>query len=487
MSLEESDDLNMPDAAPVDPILEACSLPKFDMHLYKFSLAKTHVKYLVKLYGILEDLHPRVAPEGLSNVWKHADRAFSLKDSEGKARVTHLASPAERLEDIPPKTGDMMTAEIPCRKVLDDKEKRGIAEEKAAAHAADADIQADKVVTKRGVGKEDVRKNRRVRVVASVQQDSEHVSSPTLLNHAKPLETLANMEHENVDAAFVDEGHGDNEGEISGLKTQPSPTRDTDLLLETMEKPIRDKAVPEGLTDSSRMDNSHQFRDMMSNLFTHANLEFFNEGVCNESAIKRSWKLLCQSAQQHANVLIRFEALTEEHSDLVYAHDSYKDVKARYKECKKELTIVRSGYDEKASTYDQLSKNYDGVLTREKSLQERVEKLEEEKKDGEQLGTKQAERIEQLEEALRKSEADAHQLRLDRESNEYKRSLGEVFSLAIGKGFIDGTSIGCKDLDIQAILKATPNVDPASSDIFIDRYEKLFDKRYPYVDKVARH
>ncbi|GKG19160.1 hypothetical protein Tco_0376259, partial [Tanacetum coccineum] len=72
------------------------------------------------------------------------------------------------------------------------------------------------------------------------------------------------------------------------------------------------------------------------------------------------------------------------------------------------------------------------------------------------------------------------------QSAEYKRSLGEVFSLAVGKGFMDGISIGREDADVQAILNATPNVDPASSDTFMDAYEKLFDRRYPYVDKVAR-
>ncbi|GJW24722.1 hypothetical protein Tco_0038533 [Tanacetum coccineum] len=297
MSLEDSDDLNIPDAAPVDPVLEVGALPKFDMHLYRSSLNESHVRYLVKLYGIPEELHPRVVSEGmtmntlppgsiglyvhhfqqgglrvpfssfflkviehfcvhisqlvplgvnrviffemycrslditptvplfrvfykmckqgnwaapiamalrhhdssvadpfprpskynasdvarlrevvisirrpplsilyavgLSNVWKHAGRAFSIKDSEGKvitmaeflrlpnskgckvaagtllspgaARVTHLTPPAGRLEDIPSKTGDMMVAEIPCRKVLDDKEKKKRkAEEKTA-------------------------------------------------------------------------------------------------------------------------------------------------------------------------------------------------------------------------------------------------------------------------------------------------------------------------------------------------------------------
>nr|GEY38584.1 hypothetical protein [Tanacetum cinerariifolium] len=415
MSLEEFDDLNILDATPVVSALEACSLPKFGMHMYKSSLAKSYVIYLVKLYGILEDLHTQTTLSvlyvtGLSNVWKHTDRDFSLKDSEGKVitmveflrlpnfkgckvsvgallppgttRVAHLASLVERLEDIPPKTGDMMTAEIPCRKVY-------------------------KVATKREAGGEGGRK-RKVHVGAPVQRDSEHVSSPTPLNHALPLETLANTKHvspnlsagrmgENV-VAFVNEGHGDNEGRISGLQTQPSPLRPADLF-ETLEKPACDKVVPEA--------------------------------------------------------------------------------KASY------------------------SAGRFGALNLEKSLEDRVEELEEEIKNSEHLNSVQAGRIKQLEEVLKQSEDDAHQLRLEREKfavearneevvrciiiNQYLPTfVREVFSLAVGKGFIDGISIGRKEPDIQAFLKATPNVDLASSDTFMDAYAGFFDRRYPYVEKVAR-
>ncbi|GJS73243.1 V-type proton ATPase subunit B2 [Tanacetum coccineum] len=255
---------------------------------------------------------------------------------------------------------------------------------------------------------------------------------------------------------------------------------------------------------------------MMANLFTPADEEFFNEGVRDESAIRCSWNLLCQSAQQQANTLLHFEALKEQHADLPYAHESCKDVKVGYKECKKELAAVQSAYDEKVSTFDQLSKNYDGALTREKVLHDRLEELEEEIKQADQLSSSQADRLKQLEEALKQSEVDAHQLRVEKEryaveacrgdmvrqriinqylltfvhrlhqSAEYKRSLGEVFSLVVDKGFMDGISIGREDADIQAILKATPNVDLVSFDTFMDAYDKLFDWRYPYVDKVAR-
>ncbi|GJR10315.1 hypothetical protein Tco_0792967 [Tanacetum coccineum] len=439
-----------------------------------------------------------------------------------------MSTSAERLLDIPPKTGDMVTAEIPCRKVLDDKErKKKKAEAKAATNAPDADIQAERDAGKKSVGKEGTsRKKKRVRLETSVQPESEHVSSPIPLNHAHPLETLANKEHvstyasssridvirhepitphpvvnvkpavgkdkdqENVDLAFANEGHGDNEDRLSGLCTQPSPVHHLDQRLESARKAAGTWLclTPKlGLTESCRMDNSRSCRDIMSNLFTPIDNEFFNEGVRNESAIKRSWKLLCQSAQQQANTLLRFEALTEEHGNLIYTHESCKDVKTHYKECKKELTNLQSAFDEKVTAYSHLSKDYDAALGREEGWQERVEELEKEKAETEEGGFVVS--VGNGRDGYRRKIINEYLptfVRLLHHSAEYKWSLGEAFSLTIGKGFIDGISIGRKDSDIQAILTTIPNVDPASSDIFMVTYEKLFDKRYSYVDKVAR-
>nr|GEU96576.1 hypothetical protein [Tanacetum cinerariifolium] len=290
----------------------------------------------------------------------------------GAARVTHLAPHAARLEDIPPKTGDMIVAEISCWKIVDDKEKKKRkVEEEVATKAPAVNVQAEAAVDKL-VGREGPRGKG------------------------------------NADASYVLEGHGDNEGGLSGLHIRPSPIHPSGLRRDILEEPAPENVVPDakasyfsrlfgnlpftpqwGLTNSSRMDNSRECQAMMANLFTPADEEFFNDGVRDESAIRRSWKLLCQSAQQQANILLRFEALKKHHADLAY-------------------------------------------------------------------------------------------------SAEYKRSLGKVFTLAVGKGFIDGISIGRKEEDIQAILKATPNVDPTSSETFLTAYENLFYQRYPYVDKVAR-
>nr|GEU37526.1 nucleotide-diphospho-sugar transferase [Tanacetum cinerariifolium] len=477
MSLEDSDDLNIPDAAPVDPVLEVGALPMFDMHMCRSSLNQSHVRYLVKLYGIPEELHPRVIPEGMTMDalppgaivitmaeflrlpnFKGCKVAAGTLLPPGAARVTHLAPSAVRLEEIPPKTGDIIVVEIPCRKVVDEKEnKKRKFEEKAATKAPAINVQAEAAVDKL-VEREGTRKKRRVRARAQASPDSEHVSSPTPLNQAKPLEALANEEH--ASPLFL-VGRMDtlrdqtNEHAISPRlfmlanqlltrgEIRSSPVHPSGRCRDILEEPALENVVPDAEA-SNRMNNSRECQDMMANLFTPADEEFFNDGVQNESAIRQSWKVLCQSAQQQANILLCFEALKEHHADLAYVHESCIDVKAHYKECWRELAMV----------------NW----------------------------------IRQLEEALKQGEIVRQNIvnqylptfmRRLHQSAEYKRSLGQVFTLAVGKGFIDGISIGRKEENIQAILKATPNVDPTSSETFLTAYEKLYDKRYPYVDKVA--
>ncbi|GKB77806.1 hypothetical protein Tco_0944701 [Tanacetum coccineum] len=119
-------------------------------------------------------------------------------------------------------------------------------------------------------------------------------------------------------------------------------------------------------------------------------------------------------------------------------------------------------------------KDYDGALNNEKGLNERVQEVEGEKKELEEINVKQADRIKQLETKLVESEMKAHRLRREREnfvvlcgqrevvrhkiikeylptfvrqlhqSNEYKRSLGAVFSLAVANGWVDGISVNIK-------------------------------------------
>nr|GEW56175.1 hypothetical protein [Tanacetum cinerariifolium] len=479
MSLGESDDLVLLDVDPAGFVLEA-------------------------------DLHQRVVPEGMTmntlpndalGLYAHHFQqgglrvpfsSFFLKDSKGKgnaivpsvltlyilsmteflklpnfkgckitagallpagmARVTHLANPTTTLEDIPPKTVDMTMAEIPCRRVLDDKEKKmKKAEKKATANSPTVEIQV-KVRIDKGAGKDGPHKKQKVKARPQVQPISEHVSSHIPQNHAEPLDTLANEGHV---SPYVSAKR------MGVLRTQTdehiTPRANID------EDATREEA--HGYANANLADEGHRDNE---------------EGCQHPEAVEK---------------LARDKVVPDEEA---------------------KLAKVQAAYDRKVSDHDQLSKNYEGTLVCEKSAQERLEELEEEKKEPDQLNAKHLDRIHQLKEALKQSEADVDQLRREKEhyaveagrgetvrqmiinqylptfvrwlhqSAEYKRSLGKVFSLSVGKGFIDEISIGRKDVDIQAILKVTPEVDPTYFDVFIGEYEKLFDQMYPYVDKVAR-
>ncbi|GJR96085.1 hypothetical protein Tco_0268259 [Tanacetum coccineum] len=252
---------------------------------------------------------------------------FSESDAESCYHGGVFASSwFSRLQDVPPKTEDMDVAEMPCRKVLSEKEKKRV-----------------------------------------------------------------NNEH--GDESIVDEGQGDNVGGWLCV-----------LLVLTRAFLRRTGRHPGSL----------------------------EKAACKKGIIEQL-------------KVIFWKNLFEEHANLVYAHESCKEMKACYKECKKEMDNLRSAYDE------------NGL---------------------EDVNAKQMDRIKQLEDKLKKTEEGTHQLRIDRkklvvlcgngeivrqriikeylptfvrwlhQSAEYKQNLGEVFSLAVEKVFIDGISIGRKEEDV---------------------------------------
>ncbi|GJR04750.1 putative reverse transcriptase domain-containing protein [Tanacetum coccineum] len=89
MSLEDSDDLNIPDAAPVNPVLEAIAFPKFDMHMYRSSLNESHVRAGKNCKPCLKDaptslkkwkdkfflVDRRAAP--IAMAWRHHDSSVA--------------------------------------------------------------------------------------------------------------------------------------------------------------------------------------------------------------------------------------------------------------------------------------------------------------------------------------------------------------------------------------------------------------------------
>ncbi|GJS87645.1 hypothetical protein Tco_0770281 [Tanacetum coccineum] len=449
----------------------------------------------------------------------------------------YLTNPAARPEDIPPKTPTMEKAEVACQKVGS---KRRVGQESASRKKKkaidDGPVNSEPVFSPHPLHQAALNQP----FVAQPVQESvldarldvlRNQTDELDLGHVQsfahdgggihPADDVRGEEEQNNDQVVHDvamrEGRGQNDDQ--GVSPRPSvPQTGGEKTVSTGESSARNFGelpfTPVwGLTDSDRMVKFRQCRDMMSNIFTPADLAFFNEGMDDREAVRRSWKLLCQSSQQQANMLLRFERLYDE-SDKV--QESCELAQSKYAGCKKRLADLQVAFDAKVSDYGQLSHDYEDALRREEALKVKVAELEAGKKSSDELVISQVEHIESLEVALKESEAGVEQLSSDREkfavaagqgeaihkrlvteyfptffqrllqSNEYKESVGEVLSLAVGKGFIDGISLGQTKADMDALLKASPGVNPASSDLFMGKYLKLFEMHYPYMDKVTR-
>ncbi|GJV64664.1 hypothetical protein Tco_1475492, partial [Tanacetum coccineum] len=104
-----------------------------------------------------------------------------------------------------------------------------------------------------------------------------------------------------------------------------------------------------------------------------------------------------------ANTLLHFKALSKDYANLHYAHESYKEIKLRYKECKKEMAKLRTEYDNN--------------------------ELEAEKKELKDLNGKQDDRIRQVEAELNESVKESHLLRKEMENFSLKCGDGEANNL----------------------------------------------------------
>ncbi|GKA35483.1 hypothetical protein Tco_0721974 [Tanacetum coccineum] len=70
-------------------------------------------------------------------------------------------------------------------------------------------------------------------------------------------------------------------------------------------------------------------------------------------------------------------------------------------------------------------------------------------------------------------------------SGEYRKSLSDVFNLAIAAGWSKGVKAACSEEEAQAFLATAVDYDPVCKETFMTEFDSLFDKSYPYVEKLA--
>ncbi|GKE10909.1 hypothetical protein Tco_1414460 [Tanacetum coccineum] len=70
-------------------------------------------------------------------------------------------------------------------------------------------------------------------------------------------------------------------------------------------------------------------------------------------------------------------------------------------------------------------------------------------------------------------------------SGEYRKSLSDVFNLVIAVGWSKGVKVACSEEETQAFLATAIDYDPAFKETFMTEFDSLFDKSYPYMEKLA--
>ncbi|GKC92687.1 hypothetical protein Tco_1158129 [Tanacetum coccineum] len=83
------------------------------------------------------------------------------------------------------------------------------------------------------------------------------------------------------------------------------------------------------------------------------------------------------------------------------------------------------------------------------------------------------------------STAASHCLQRLLSSDKYKKSMSDVFNLAIATGWSKGVKAACSKEVAEAFLATAIDYDPACKTTFMSLFDSFFNKSYPYVEKLV--
>ena len=269
------------------------------------------------------------------------------------------------------------------------------------------------------------------------------------------------------------------------------------------------------LRDDVRMNSFRACREMMSHLATPAEEEAL-AGLNNNQLVRQSYTNCGSGVVLQAEVLKRFSQLNRDHRELKATHDECESIADGLKD-------ERDAHIEKFETllkeFRVLEKEQQEERTaasiREKGLVDQLEEIEKEKNEATSLTASQISRIEELEKKLAEKSTEAERLATENksltaqlavaevvrqntvkelipaafrrlfQSDEYKKSLGKVYSLSYSGGFIDGVRTERKPEDAEKILQKIKRLNMEAPKLWKPEYHKLFSAEYPYVQKLA--
>nr|GEV14608.1 hypothetical protein [Tanacetum cinerariifolium] len=211
-----------------------------------------------------------------------------------------------------------------------------------------------------------------------------------------------------------------------------------------------------------------------------------------------SWNLttILNDAESYRDMLInlatpaRYESLTEDYRELFESHRSCQDVSDRLTETQNQLLDTVQSRNKLSEDHKALQQVHLGCVTKEADLTEKLAAVEKAKDDLLDRDQEKKERIKPLEadlasktSSLAKAEGVVGTLKGDLKHLIVDLSQANIVRHNYVRQLLP-TVAACYEEEAQAFLATADGYDPTCKETFMSEFDSLFDKSYPYVEKL---
>ncbi|GJT53184.1 hypothetical protein Tco_0988238 [Tanacetum coccineum] len=251
------------------------------------------------------------------------------------------------------------------------------------------------------------------------------------------------------------------------------------------------------LTTHFILNDVESCRDMMINLVIPAVRDQQNR-LSDYQALQHSWFELGRRALAKIDILRRLTEIRNQLLDTVRSQNQLS-------EDHKVLQQVHLGCVRKeaalAEKLASMEKERDDLLDKDREREERIKQLEVDLASKISSLTEAEGSVSTLKGDLERLTVDLSHAEIVRHnyvrqllptvfqrllsSDEYRKSLSDVFNLAITAGWSEGVKAACSEEEAEAFLATAADYDPACKTTFMFEFDSLFSKSYPYVEKLA--
>nr|GEV79203.1 hypothetical protein [Tanacetum cinerariifolium] len=219
-----------------------------------------------------------------------------------------------------------------------------------------------------------------------------------------------------------------------------------------------------------RLDTLMWCQELMVHLAPSATQEESN-ALNNATALERAWFSLARGTLAQTDIIERFEHLQADFDRLAETHSECVDTVGKLVQARLDLVHITHLYTNLADRYKAMKSEHEGCARK-------LEVLENQNSEVSHVNKDQALRIKELEDELAKKYFALVYVK--------RESLSGPLNLAIQTGWATGLAGERFEEDLLELMSRMENFDAYADKKMYVEYDKLFEKRYPFVDKISR-